>query len=505
MRVYRKNKDSTMWMLDFVDPLGRRQRLSSGVSSKRAAEQIGRFVEELVACRLAKQPLSSELQQWIEQAPSRLRRRLAEIGLIDVQRAAGGRPLTELLEDFKKTLLAEGATEKHVAQQARRIERLVSGCGFVCFSDIVGGKVLDFVAGLNTVSVSKTDDGQPKWTRPSSVSTKNYHLKAFKHFCNWAETNRLTPHNPLKCISLIKDSGGRIKRRPMMIDEIPRLLHFTQAGPTRFGVTGQERCLTYRMGLELGLRANELRTLEVSDLDLAGETVTIRAENAKNRQEVVLPLRPDLTEILRRHTCGKLPHARVVNVPAKTAEMFYEDCAGAGIDPRDNGSGRLCFHSLRHTFASQLAAAGVAPKVAQDLLRHGDIRQTMNIYSHAYHGQLIDAVSQLPDFTKPGREVQKKTGTEGGELVGNDGVFQGAVRGAKLSGKGRMSADFNGPIKGPAAERESIKKPHFHARNAVLRGDNTHEADGSRTRNPRIDSPFQFISSRHAISTNHNA
>jgi integrase len=44
------------------------------------------------------------------------------------------------------------------------------------------------------------------------------------------------------------------------------------------------------------------------------------------------------------------------------------------------------FHSLRHTFATTLAAKGVHPSTAQKMLGHSDIRMTLAIYTHATDG-----------------------------------------------------------------------------------------------------------------------
>ncbi len=41
------------------------------------------------------------------------------------------------------------------------------------------------------------------------------------------------------------------------------------------------------------------------------------------------------------------------------------------------------FHSLRHTFTSNLLAKGAAPKDVQELLGHSDVNLTMNVYAHA--------------------------------------------------------------------------------------------------------------------------
>lgn len=41
------------------------------------------------------------------------------------------------------------------------------------------------------------------------------------------------------------------------------------------------------------------------------------------------------------------------------------------------------FHTLRHTFTSNLLSYGAAPKEVQELLGHADVSTTMNIYAHA--------------------------------------------------------------------------------------------------------------------------
>ncbi len=47
----------------------------------------------------------------------------------------------------------------------------------------------------------------------------------------------------------------------------------------------------------------------------------------------------------------------------------------------------LDVHCLRHTFATLLSKSGVVPRMAQELMRHSDIRLTMNVYTYP---QLID-------------------------------------------------------------------------------------------------------------------
>lgn len=53
------------------------------------------------------------------------------------------------------------------------------------------------------------------------------------------------------------------------------------------------------------------------------------------------------------------------------------------------------FHALRHTYATRLFEAGVAPKTVQHLMGHADIQTTMNIYTHVMKGEKIEAVDKI--------------------------------------------------------------------------------------------------------------
>ena len=73
-------------------------------------------------------------------------------------------------------------------------------------------------------------------------------------------------------------------------------------------MSGVERAMLYRLAVESGLRANELRTLTVSSFDLDKCTVTVQAGYSKRKHEDVLPLRPDTVEELRVFLKDKLPN-----------------------------------------------------------------------------------------------------------------------------------------------------------------------------------------------------
>ncbi len=103
----------------------------------------------------------------------------------------------------------------------------------------------------------------------------------------------------------------------------------------------------------------------------------------------------------------------------KGSFLAYRDDAGRVSD----------FHSLRHTFISNLANAGVHPKLAQALARHSDINLTMSRYTHTIRGQESETLAALPDLSPLDHSQARATGTDGhaGLPVCHKGVNAPAV------------------------------------------------------------------------------
>ncbi|WP_083564638.1 tyrosine-type recombinase/integrase [Fibrobacter sp. UWOV1] len=51
-------------------------------------------------------------------------------------------------------------------------------------------------------------------------------------------------------------------------------------------------------------------------------------------------------------------------------------------------------HKWRHSFASNLIRSGVGPKIVQQLMRHEDVRQTLDTYSHLLQDDLEKALNK---------------------------------------------------------------------------------------------------------------
>ena len=104
--------------------------------------------------------------------------------------------------------------------------------------------------------------------------------------------------------------------------------------------------------------------------------------------------------------------------------MLRKDLDAAGIPYQDEDGRYADFHALRHTFITNLALGGTAPKVTMDLARHSDINMTMSRYSHTVLEDRAKAVQALPDLdANRAAEALRATGTDaiGTEMINNPG------------------------------------------------------------------------------------
>ena len=122
-------------------------------------------------------------------------------------------------------------------------------------------------------------------------------------------------------------------------------------------MTGPARALLYRLALETGLRAAELRSLTMASFDLDADppTVTVAAGYRKRRRDDTLILRPELADDLRAFLRGKAPAAVAFKLPKPNMiiRMLKADLEAAGIPYRDDAGRVADFHALRHTFNQQ--------------------------------------------------------------------------------------------------------------------------------------------------------
>jgi integrase len=146
-----------------------------------------------------------------------------------------------------------------------------------------------------------------------------------------------------------------------------------------------------------GLRFSEVRALEWVDVNLETRQLTVRRSavgkdigTPKNGRIRHIPLTCDVVEAL-----VSIKIAPGLVFPFQCGMFHYwtalrrlqEACSRCGIEP-------IGWHTLRHTFASQLVSRGASLKSVQDLLGHSTVNMTLR-YAHLAPEVLRDTISLL--------------------------------------------------------------------------------------------------------------
>jgi integrase len=475
--------ETAYWAIEYIDASGKPKRVK-GFTDRRATEQRAADIERGIARQSA--------------------------GIIDPQSVDLSRQLQSGIEQhfsaYEAHLQAAGASPKYMRDALRRLRTLATGCKFENLAAIKTEPVHRWLntrtsegMGPRTQNTYREilrafvrwciDDGRmisdPLTTLARADEASDIRRK--RRALTESELERLLsvasarplaeygrPHIPKpdnarrskrdtwtngpltakNFVECVKRARERLRLKPHLVSRLERL--------------GRERELVYRVLVLTGLRRGELAGLTWADLDLyepeSGSTgkprpakqarLTVRASISKNGKTDTLPVRADLADRLRdwKTDSGSLePNARVFNVPAALFKILDRDLAAAGIPKRDPEGRTIDVHAMRHTTASYLARGGVAPRAAQSLMRHSDIRLTLGTYTDP---TLLDSAAALAALPKLGdgsdREQLRATGTDaadslGGLLGGNlrPGVHSGALDGAARVSLGDDSTNRN--------------------------------------------------------------
>ena len=93
------------------------------------------------------------------------------------------------------------------------------------------------------------------------------------------------------------------------------------------------------------------------------------------------------------------------NMPKAITRVFTADLKAAGIAKEDGAGRTVDVHSLRHTYCSRLARAGLPLQMAQRLMRHSSPELTSNTYTHLGLMDMRAAMEAVPAL--PGKKNRR--------------------------------------------------------------------------------------------------
>ncbi|MEB2314328.1 MAG: site-specific integrase [Polyangiaceae bacterium] len=183
---------------------------------------------------------------------------------------------------------------------------------------------------------------------------------------------------------------GRTVVEAFPADALPKLL--AAASP-------QAR-LAFALAAYAGLRAGEVRGLRWGDVNLGTRTIVVRRSITRKQEappksghERLVPIAEPLLALLSDAGPGKASVAVARTLHGKTwgehglLQAFHRACRRAGLP-------QLRFHSLRHTFVTELLRRGAAAHAVKALAGHSSLAVTER-YAHVAERDLRAAITTL--------------------------------------------------------------------------------------------------------------
>ncbi len=243
--------------------------------------------------------------------------------------------------------------------------------------------------------VVKDKDGKvimlpPVKARPATVNRRRTFLSGIM---TEAERRGYIERNPARGVQNLPEHNQKL--RWMTDDEEDRLLAHSP----------EYLRPIILVALHTGMRRGEVLTMKWADLNF--DQKLVRVTHTKNHRIRYIPMNSKLEKLLdamkpEATTWEKTPYV-FANEDTETkfkdlSRAFEGACRRSGLED-------VTFHTLRHTFASRLAQAGVPLNTVRELLGHGDMTVTMR-YAHLAPNNLREAVQVL---VKEASNMEKRT------------------------------------------------------------------------------------------------
>lgn len=298
------------------------------------------------------------------------------------------------------------ATEKGAVSEStlERYDQIVRS-----FLESLGSKANVRLSAITTDDITKFRDELLKGGRTPQTVNQTIR-KILKRPFKIALDEGVIDRNPVGAVRLLR--GETAEKGIFKPEEVRKLLKAAK------GTDWEGLILA---GFYTGARLKDLAQLKWSNVDLTEKTVTFwqkKTEGKTPKAKVKIPLHPEFEDYLIKHAGLDNPNAPVFPElhdkpgPGKSGlSMAFKrimERAGiaAGVMREKQGpAGRTLsarsYHSLRHSFNSALAKAGVSQELRQKLTGHAS--EAMNtLYTHHELETIRSAVVSLPRLPKDG-------------------------------------------------------------------------------------------------------
>jgi integrase len=397
--IFRK-PGTALWWTAYFDSHGKRRYRSTGMRTK--AEAVATAAEmERRARRMM--PADSEQRRKI----LRIIEDAGDMALKGtLTQTAGHALLNKLIEAATgETLHQSGIEEwfrgwlkgKETSRSKGTAERY-EGVVEAFLKSLPAAKRALPLGALTPADIQKFRDQQI--TEGRTAATANLALKILRVPLNLARKQGVITSNPADALEMVTADG--LEKGVFTPEQISRLLAFA---------TNEWKGLILS-GFYTGSRAGDLSNLKWSSIDLGRKTISFGQR--KTKRFVEIPIHPELEKWIAVESAKKAGDFVFPSFAGKTvgsrsglSQQFRSLMKKAGIVGQvtekagDKGRARSShsFHSLRHSFNSAMANAGVSQELRQRLTGHAS-KAINDRYTHTELETLRQAVGKVPSLSE---------------------------------------------------------------------------------------------------------
>lgn len=204
--------------------------------------------------------------------------------------------------------------------------------------------------------------------------------------------------NPMELVRIHSASRRSKKPRSLTVDEFQKFSQALQEPAKTIALV----CVCF------GLRISECLALKWSDVDWFNGTLRVERGIVRQQVDDVKTIYSGRLMSIDKAMLDTLSGWRALCQFSNTEDWMFASPIKLGRLPMSYpwvllafqkaaakaGIGKLGTHSLRHSYRSWLDAVGTAIAVQQKLMRHSDIRTTLNIYGDVVTNEMAEAPFQ---------------------------------------------------------------------------------------------------------------
>ena len=233
-------------------------------------------------------------------------------------------------------------------------------------------------------------------------------FKTFKE----AKRRKIISENPMDNIKKPRSKQKQIRVRALTKEEQKRLIEILLSKDVNYS----EQML---LSLFTGMRMGEINALRVEDVNFRFNRITVRrtiskdehgaafisdtAKTAAGQRNLIMTddIRTLLADCIGEKKSGLvfMQNNKLI-ATSQVNSQFRRIIKKYSILDETITDGKIDLHSLRHTFGTRCAEAGMPPKVLQEIMGHTDISVTMNTYFYATKDYISENVYKIDTLLK---------------------------------------------------------------------------------------------------------